>query len=143
MLLGGVIGAFITFTVIQSMDSLGPAKKLGVYHLIHGLNLRSHFISPPDIGKGNLHLNPVIGQIRKLRNLHGILILGKQQVHFLIGIADAHFYRFFAIDADEVTTENVIQEFIDGKIIYTISATFHLKMLSTLSVLAPPSKLSA
>ena len=26
MLLGGVIGAFITFTVIQSMDSLGPAK---------------------------------------------------------------------------------------------------------------------
>ena len=26
MLLGGVIGAFITFTVIQSMSSLGPAK---------------------------------------------------------------------------------------------------------------------
>lgn len=26
MLLGGVIGAFITFTVIQSMKSLGPAK---------------------------------------------------------------------------------------------------------------------
>lgn len=26
MLLGGVIGAFITFTVIQSMESLGPAK---------------------------------------------------------------------------------------------------------------------
>ncbi len=26
MLFGGVIGAFITFTVIQSMDSLGPAK---------------------------------------------------------------------------------------------------------------------
>lgn len=26
MLLGGVIGAFITFTVIQSMDSLGPAR---------------------------------------------------------------------------------------------------------------------
>lgn len=26
MLLGGVIGAFITFTVIQSMASLGPAK---------------------------------------------------------------------------------------------------------------------
>lgn len=26
MLLGGVIGAFITFTVIQSMDALGPAK---------------------------------------------------------------------------------------------------------------------
>jgi transporter family-2 protein len=25
-LLGGVIGAFITFTVIKSMDSLGPAK---------------------------------------------------------------------------------------------------------------------
>lgn len=25
-LLGGVIGAFITITVIQSMDSLGPAK---------------------------------------------------------------------------------------------------------------------
>ena len=30
---------------------------------------------------------------------------------------------FFAIDADEVTTENVIQEFIDGKIIYTIAKT--------------------
>ena len=26
MLLGGVIGAFITFTVIQSMSSLGPAR---------------------------------------------------------------------------------------------------------------------
>ena len=26
MLLGGVIGAFITLTVIQSMDSLGPAR---------------------------------------------------------------------------------------------------------------------
>lgn len=26
MLLGGVIGAFITFTVIKSMSSLGPAK---------------------------------------------------------------------------------------------------------------------
>lgn len=26
MLLGGVIGAFITYTVIQSMESLGPAK---------------------------------------------------------------------------------------------------------------------
>lgn len=26
MLLGGVIGAFITFTVIKSMDMLGPAK---------------------------------------------------------------------------------------------------------------------
>ena len=26
MLLGGVIGAFITFTVIKSMDALGPAK---------------------------------------------------------------------------------------------------------------------
>ncbi|MDL2287269.1 DMT family transporter [Eubacteriales bacterium OttesenSCG-928-G02] len=26
MLLGGVIGAFITFTVIKGMDSLGPAK---------------------------------------------------------------------------------------------------------------------
>ena len=26
MLLGGVIGAFITYTVIKSMDSLGPAK---------------------------------------------------------------------------------------------------------------------
>ena len=25
-LLGGVIGAFITFTVIKSMESLGPAK---------------------------------------------------------------------------------------------------------------------
>jgi transporter family-2 protein len=28
MLLGGVIGAFITFTVIQSMASLGPAKAI-------------------------------------------------------------------------------------------------------------------
>lgn len=28
MLLGGVIGAFITFTVIQSMASLGPAKSV-------------------------------------------------------------------------------------------------------------------
>ena len=28
MLLGGVIGAFITFTVIQSMSSLGPAKAI-------------------------------------------------------------------------------------------------------------------
>ena len=28
MLLGGVIGAFITFTVIQSMSSLGPAKSV-------------------------------------------------------------------------------------------------------------------
>ena len=27
-LLGGVIGAFITFTVIQSMGSLGPAKSV-------------------------------------------------------------------------------------------------------------------
>lgn len=26
MLLGGVIGAFITYTVVKSMDSLGPAK---------------------------------------------------------------------------------------------------------------------
>ena len=26
MLLGGVIGAFITYTVIKSMDSLGPAQ---------------------------------------------------------------------------------------------------------------------
>ena len=26
MLLGGIIGAFITFTVIKSMESLGPAK---------------------------------------------------------------------------------------------------------------------
>lgn len=26
MLLGGLIGAFITFTVIKSMDGLGPAK---------------------------------------------------------------------------------------------------------------------
>ena len=26
MLLGGIIGAFITYTVIKSMDSLGPAK---------------------------------------------------------------------------------------------------------------------
>jgi transporter family-2 protein len=26
MLLGGVIGAFITFTVIESMSALGPAK---------------------------------------------------------------------------------------------------------------------
>ena len=30
---------------------------------------------------------------------------------------------FFAIDADEVTTENVLQEFIDGKIVYTIAKT--------------------
>ncbi|MCI8599268.1 MAG: DMT family transporter [Lachnospiraceae bacterium] len=28
MLLGGVIGAFITFTVIQSMGSLGPARSV-------------------------------------------------------------------------------------------------------------------
>lgn len=28
MLLGGVIGAFITFTVIQSMSALGPAKAI-------------------------------------------------------------------------------------------------------------------
>ncbi|MCM1157111.1 MAG: DMT family transporter [Bacteroidales bacterium] len=28
MLLGGVIGAFITYTVIQSMSSLGPAKAI-------------------------------------------------------------------------------------------------------------------
>ena len=28
MLLGGVIGAFITFTVIKSMASLGPAKSV-------------------------------------------------------------------------------------------------------------------
>ncbi len=28
MLLGGVIGAFITFTVIQSMSSLGPAQAI-------------------------------------------------------------------------------------------------------------------
>lgn len=28
MLLGGVIGAFITYTVIQSMKSLGPAKSV-------------------------------------------------------------------------------------------------------------------
>ena len=30
---------------------------------------------------------------------------------------------FFAIDAEEVTTENVIQEFIDGKTVYTIEKT--------------------
>ncbi len=30
---------------------------------------------------------------------------------------------FFAIDADEVTTEDVIQEFIDGKTVYTIAKT--------------------
>lgn len=30
---------------------------------------------------------------------------------------------FFAIDADEVTTEDVLQEFIDGKIVYTIAKT--------------------
>ena len=30
---------------------------------------------------------------------------------------------FFAIDADEVTTDDVLQEFIDGKIIYTIAKT--------------------
>jgi Uncharacterized protein conserved in bacteria len=28
MLLGGVLGAFITFTVIQSMNSLGPARSV-------------------------------------------------------------------------------------------------------------------
>ena len=28
---------------------------------------------------------------------------------------------FFAIDADEVTTENVLQEFIDGKTVFTIA----------------------
>lgn len=31
--------------------------------------------------------------------------------------------EFFAIDADAVTTEEVLQEFIDGKIIYTIAKT--------------------
>ena len=30
---------------------------------------------------------------------------------------------FFAIDAEEVTTENVLQEFIDGKTVYTIAKT--------------------
>ena len=30
---------------------------------------------------------------------------------------------FFAIDADEVTTESVLQEFIDGKTVYTIAKT--------------------
>lgn len=30
---------------------------------------------------------------------------------------------FFAIDADEVTTDDVLQEFIDGKIVYTIAKT--------------------
>lgn len=30
---------------------------------------------------------------------------------------------FFAIDAEKVTTENVIQEFIDGKTVYTIAKT--------------------
>lgn len=30
---------------------------------------------------------------------------------------------FFAIDADEVTTDHVLQEFIDGKIVYTIAKT--------------------
>ncbi len=30
---------------------------------------------------------------------------------------------FFAIDADEVTTENVLQEFMDGKTVYTIAKT--------------------
>jgi len=30
---------------------------------------------------------------------------------------------FFAIDADAVTTEDVLQEFIDGKIVYTIAKT--------------------
>ena len=30
---------------------------------------------------------------------------------------------FFAIDADEVTTDNVLQEFIDGKTVYTIAKT--------------------
>ncbi len=31
--------------------------------------------------------------------------------------------EFFAIDADAVTTESVLQEFIDGKIVYTIAKT--------------------
>lgn len=31
--------------------------------------------------------------------------------------------EFFAIDADEVTTDSVLQEFIDGKIVYTIAKT--------------------
>lgn len=36
---------------------------------------------------------------------------------------------FFAIDADAVTTENVLQEFIDGKIVYTIAKTDAIAML--------------
>ena len=31
--------------------------------------------------------------------------------------------EFFAIDADEVTTDSVLQEFMDGKIVYTIAKT--------------------
>ena len=34
-LLGGIIGAFITITVIQSMGSLGPAKAAMLLSLIH------------------------------------------------------------------------------------------------------------
>ena len=33
LLLGGVMGAFITLTVIKSMDALGPAKEIGRAHV--------------------------------------------------------------------------------------------------------------
>lgn len=36
---------------------------------------------------------------------------------------------FFAIDADAVTTEDVLQEFIDGKIVYTIAKTDAIALL--------------
>ncbi len=40
---------------------------------------------------------------------------------------------FFAIDADEVTTENVLQEFIDGKTVYTIAKTDAIAQLDAAS----------
>ena len=40
---------------------------------------------------------------------------------------------FFAIDADEVTTESVLQEFIDGKIVYTIAKTDAIATLDAAS----------
>ena len=49
MLLGGVIGAFITFTVIKSMDALGPAKAVMLI-----------VIALPDVRESDLHLDPVI-----------------------------------------------------------------------------------
>ena len=38
---------------------------------------------------------------------------------------------FFAIDAEEVTTENVLQEFIDGKTVYTIAKTDAIAAIDT------------